>query len=78
MTDDTSTFQNFIGGKWQAAYSGQTFSNYNPATGELLGHFPLSDHIDVNAAVIAAQTAFEHWRLVPAPNAAKSSFALVN
>ncbi len=67
MTNDAPIFQNYIGGKWQPAYSGQTFPNYNPATGELLGHFPLSDHIDVTAAVVAARTAFEQWRLVPAP-----------
>ena len=66
-SSDTPTFQNYIGGTWQPAYSGQTFPNYNPATGELLGHFPLSDHIDVTSAVVAARTAFEQWRLVPAP-----------
>lgn len=62
-----TTFQNFIGGKWQSAQSGHTFPNYNPATGELLGEFPLSDHVDVDAAVAAARTAFATWRLVPAP-----------
>ncbi len=67
MSNDIPTYQNYIGGKWQAAYSGQTFANYNPATGELLGHFPLSDQIDVTAAVVAARDAFERWRLVPAP-----------
>jgi acyl-CoA reductase-like NAD-dependent aldehyde dehydrogenase len=67
MTTTAKMFQNFIGGKWQAAKSGQTFPNYNPATGELLGYFPLSDASDVNEAVAAAHTAFERWRLVPAP-----------
>ncbi|MBO0779431.1 MAG: aldehyde dehydrogenase family protein [Ktedonobacteraceae bacterium] len=63
----TQTFKNYIGGKWQDASSGKTFPNYNPATGELLGYFPLSDQDDVHAAVTAARTAFEKWRLVPAP-----------
>jgi aldehyde dehydrogenase (NAD+) len=69
-TSSTSTarvFQNFIGGKWQHAQSGQTFPNYNPATGELLGYFPLSGAEEANAAVAAARTAFEQWRLVPPP-----------
>ncbi len=69
-TSSTSTarvFQNFIGGQWQHAQSGQTFPNYNPATGELLGSFPLSGAEEANAAVAAARTAFERWRLVPAP-----------
>ncbi|QBD80497.1 aldehyde dehydrogenase family protein [Ktedonosporobacter rubrisoli] len=67
MTIAENVFQNYIGGKWQPAASGQTFPNYNPATGELLGHFPLSDQADVDAAVAAARKAFEKWRLVPAP-----------
>lgn len=67
MTTTVQTFQNFIGGKWQAAREGRTFANYNPATGEVLGHFPLSSTADVDAAVAAARQAFEHWRLVPAP-----------
>ncbi len=62
-----TTFQNFIGGKWQSTQSGHTFPNYNPATGELLGEFPLSDHADIDAAVVAARAAFARWRLVPAP-----------
>jgi alpha-ketoglutaric semialdehyde dehydrogenase len=67
MTTDANVFQNYIAGKWQHAHSGQTFPNYNPATGELLGHFPLSDEIDIDAAVRAARVAFDKWRLVPAP-----------
>ncbi|MDQ2884865.1 MAG: aldehyde dehydrogenase family protein [Chloroflexota bacterium] len=60
-------FQNYIGGKWQDAQDGETFPNYNPATGELLGYFPLSQQADVDAAVAAARGAFKKWRLVPAP-----------
>jgi aldehyde dehydrogenase (NAD+) len=67
MPTAAKVFQNFIGGKWQDSQRGQTFPNYNPATGELLGYFPLSDHADVDAAVAAARAAFEKWRLVPAP-----------
>ena len=67
MTTSAKVFQNYIGGKWQDAHSGQTFPNYNPATGELLGQFPLSDQADIDAAVAASRTAFTGWRLVPAP-----------
>ncbi|HLI08432.1 MAG TPA: aldehyde dehydrogenase family protein [Ktedonobacteraceae bacterium] len=67
MTTTARTYQNYIGGKWQDARSGQTFPNYNPATGEVLGYFPLSGEADANAAVEAARAAFEKWRLVPAP-----------
>ncbi len=67
MTTTANVFQNYIGGKWQSAQSGQTFPNYNPATGELLGYFPLSGEAEANAAVAAARAAFDKWRLVPAP-----------
>jgi len=67
MTTTASVFHNYIGGKWQDAQSGQTFPNYNPANGELLGYFPLSGEAEANAAVAAAKAAFEKWRFVPAP-----------
>ncbi len=67
MTTTVNVYHNYIGGQWQAAQSGQTFPNYNPATGEILGYFPLSGEADANAAVAAARAAFEKWRLVPAP-----------
>src|SRR5258708_12232433 len=60
-------YQNYIGGKWQSAQSSETFPNYNPATGEILGYFPLSGASEANAAVAAARAAFEKWRLTPAP-----------
>src|SRR5713101_4392118 len=67
MTTTVNEYQNYIGGQWQAAQSGQTFPNYNPATGEILGYFPLSGEADANAAVAAAREAYEKWRLIPAP-----------
>ncbi|HVB62291.1 MAG TPA: aldehyde dehydrogenase family protein [Ktedonobacteraceae bacterium] len=67
MTIAANVFRNYIGGKWQEAQSGQTFPNYNPATGELIGSFPLSGAAEANAAVVAAKAAFARWRLVPAP-----------
>jgi alpha-ketoglutaric semialdehyde dehydrogenase len=69
MTTDTPAplFQNYIGGRWLPAQNGATFENRNPANGELLGRFPLSDQQDVAAAVAAARKSFASWRLVPAP-----------
>src|SRR5947209_17561297 len=67
MTTTANVYQNYIGGKWQSAQSGETFPNHNPATGELLGYFPLSGEAEANAAVKAARAAFGSWRLVPAP-----------
>ncbi|HVA29649.1 MAG TPA: aldehyde dehydrogenase family protein [Gaiellaceae bacterium] len=63
----TKTFQNFIGGEWVDASSGETFESRSPATGETIGVFPKSGAEDVAHAVDAAQAAYEEWRLVPAP-----------
>ncbi len=65
---DAPTFQNYIGGQWVDAQSGQTFESRNPARqSDLIGHFPDSGEADVAAAVAAAKEAFESWRLMPAP-----------
>jgi acyl-CoA reductase-like NAD-dependent aldehyde dehydrogenase len=61
------TFQNYIGGEWVDAASGETFESRNPANGETIGTFPRSSGEDVARAVAAAKAADEDWRLVPAP-----------
>jgi aldehyde dehydrogenase (NAD+) len=61
------TFRNFIGGEWVDAATGETFDTVSPADGETLGTFPKSSTQDVDRAVEAAKSAFEEWRLVPAP-----------
>jgi alpha-ketoglutaric semialdehyde dehydrogenase len=64
---ETRTYQNFIAGEWVDAASGETFESSSPATGELIGTFPLSGSEDVDRAVEAAKAAYQDWRLVPAP-----------
>ena len=61
-------FKNYVDGKWLAAQSGKNFENRNPADrDDLIGLFPASGAVDVDAAVQAAKNAFSSWRLVPAP-----------
>ncbi|MFQ5603477.1 MAG: aldehyde dehydrogenase family protein [bacterium] len=61
-------YQNFIGGKWVDAFSGETFENRNPANWqETLGEFPDSGENEVDTAVQCAREAFDAWRLTPAP-----------
>jgi len=61
-------FRNFIDGKWVDAASGKTFENRNPADwSKVVGTFPRSGSEDVDSAVRAARTAFDQWRLIPAP-----------
>lgn len=61
-------YKNYINGKWVDAKSGKTFKNINPANrDDTIGIFPDSNKEDVNQAVKAARSAFDKWRLVPAP-----------
>ena len=61
-------YQNYFGGKWLDALSGETFENRNPANWqEVIGVFPRSSKADVDAAVTSARQAFDEWRLTPAP-----------
>jgi alpha-ketoglutaric semialdehyde dehydrogenase len=66
-TTSVRKLKNYIDGEWVDAISGETFESTSPADGEVLGVFPKSDAEDVDRAVEAAKTAYEEWRLVPAP-----------
>src|SRR6266511_2350829 len=71
------TYSNYIGGKWVQSESGEVFENINPAnTEDVIGRFPLSTSDDVNAAVNAAQSAYDGWRNLPAPKRAEILFRL--
>jgi acyl-CoA reductase-like NAD-dependent aldehyde dehydrogenase len=74
----TKTFQNFIGGEWVDAASGETFESVSPANGDTIGVFPRSSAEDVDGAVAAAKAAFEDWRLVPAPERAQVLYRFAN
>ncbi len=73
---DVRSVQNFIGGDWVSATGADTLPITNPATGELLGHVPLSQPADVVAAVDAATKAFPAWRATPAVERARVLFRL--
>ena len=49
----------FIGGHWVEALSGQTFASINPSTGKVIAEVAKGSAADVDAAVVAARTAFE-------------------
>lgn len=58
---------NLIAGDWRSALSGRTYSDHNPATGELVATVADSGREDLEAAIAAAHAAFPAWRLTPAP-----------
>jgi len=54
--------QLFINNEWVDAKSGKTFDTINPATEEKIASVQEAGQADVDAAVVAANTAFETWR----------------
>src|SRR5690242_14027660 len=61
-------YQNFIGGSWKNALSGETFISTNPArTSEVIGHYQKSNAADLEEAVEAAMKAQPAWEAIPAP-----------
>src|SRR5690349_7678445 len=74
-TSKTTTYFNLIDGAWVSSSAGDLFENRNPAnTDDAVGVFQRSSAADVADAVEAARTAYEHWRLVPAPRRAELLF----
>lgn len=67
-------FRNYIAGECVDSVTGRTYENVNPANGEVLSIFPKSNAEDVKKAIDAAETAFQSWRLVPAPKRAEIIF----
>jgi aldehyde dehydrogenase (NAD+) len=57
-----------INNRWIPSVSGKTFGTVNPSTGEEICQIAEADAADVENAVKAARTAFEHgaWRKMPA------------
>jgi len=55
-------YEHYINGSWTTGESTETFESENPATGETLGTFHRGTEADVDAAVAAAEEAFEEWR----------------
>lgn len=68
------TYKMYINGEWVDSDSGETFSRVNPATLEIIGTFQKGNEMSVEAAVGAAEKAFENWSETPAPKRGKILF----
>src|ERR1039458_428879 len=57
----------FIGGRWVKAQGGKTFETLDPGEGKVLASVAAGDAADVDAAVAAAQQAFQKsgWATMP-------------
>jgi malonate-semialdehyde dehydrogenase (acetylating)/methylmalonate-semialdehyde dehydrogenase len=61
----TAPAQNWIGGSWQDASTGETLEVLNPRYGQAMSRVPMSGAADVDKAVAAASEAFREWRQWP-------------
>ncbi|WP_404455038.1 CoA-acylating methylmalonate-semialdehyde dehydrogenase [Virgibacillus necropolis] len=68
------SLKNYVGGKWIEAKSEKTESVYNPATGEVIAHVPISSNEDLDHAVEVADEAFQTWKEVAVPKRARILF----
>ncbi len=57
--------QSYIGGRYVASASGETFDDINPATGEVLCRVEQAGAAEVEQAVAAAQAGFGVWSAMP-------------
>ncbi len=55
----------YIGGEWVRASSGETFSDLNPATGEVFAEVPKANETDADRALQAAFEARKAWAGTP-------------
>jgi 1-pyrroline dehydrogenase len=60
--EQVKSYQQFIGGEWVDAASGETLTVENPANEQTVARVPASGQEDVDRAVTAAATAFESWQ----------------
>ena len=60
--EQVKSYQQFIGGEWVDAASGETLRVENPANEQAVARVPASGQEDVDRAVKAAATAFESWQ----------------
>ncbi len=59
------TLKNYIDGEWVKSQSSEVHDLMNPATGELIGHVPMSTAAETQAAIDAAAAAYPEWRNTP-------------
>jgi acyl-CoA reductase-like NAD-dependent aldehyde dehydrogenase len=62
---DVLEAQQFIGGEWVPAASGETFDDIDPFTGEVVARIPAGGGEDARRAVEAAAAAFPQWSATP-------------
>lgn len=78
MTTAPQQIQNYVAGAWQASQADTRLDVVNPATDAVLASVPMTPSDEVEAAVEAADEAFETWRRVPVTKRIQYLFAFKN
>jgi aldehyde dehydrogenase (NAD+) len=71
-----ASFGHFIGGRWRASVSGESFTVHAPATGVALAQVAQGGAPDVDAAVAAARAAQPAWAAAGGAQRARHLYAL--
>lgn len=66
----------YINGEWVESASTDVHDSVNPATGKVIATFPDATEAEVEAAINAAQDAFQVWKSVPVRDKARYLFDL--
>ncbi len=78
LVAEAGTLENYVGGEWVRPQSTEFLEVPDPSTGRILARVPLSDAVDVDAAVNSARSALLKWRRVPVAERARRVLALRN
>lgn len=73
-----STLQNFIDGEFVPAHGDGTLDVIDPRTEEIVAVSPISDSVDVDIAMAAAETAFPSWKRTTPAARQKALLALAD
>lgn len=74
LTGQAMQVKNYVNGAWVESRSGRQEEVFNPATGEVIAHVPLSSREELDAAALAAAGAYPLWSKVAVPRRARYFF----
>ena len=66
----------FINNEWVTPKGAKYYASFNPATGEQIAETAQAEKKDVDAAIVAARTAFESWSETPGVVRARYMYAI--
>ena len=78
MSDKSSKQALYLNGQWTVSSDQDYRESVNPATQEVVGHYPIATATQVDRAVKAANETYKIWRHTPAPERASFLWKAAN